>query len=134
MNYEFALDKKALISLIAGSVMIGVLLFLAGWIVGWQWTVAASAESASTKTSDDVAELPKEPVLREDASAPHVETPMSAKPKLFVPKEAVAAPAQANAATAGASQLPIAQPAGDVRIIESTEDETAAANEKLAAE
>jgi septal ring-binding cell division protein DamX len=134
MNYEFALDKKALISLIAGSVMIGVLLFLAGWIVGRQWTVAASAESASTKTSDDVAELPKEPVLREDASAPHVETPMSAKPKLIVPKEAVAAPAQANAAAAGASQLPIAQPAGDVRIIESTEDETGAGNEKLAAE
>jgi cell division septation protein DedD len=133
MNYEFALDKKALISLIAGSVLIGVLLFLAGWIVGRQWTVSA-AETASTTAEDERAALPKEPVLPEEPSAPNVETPKSTNPKLTVPKEAVETPTQPSAAAAP-SQLAAAtaQPAGDVRIIESTGD-AAATDEKAAAE
>lgn len=135
MNYEFALDKKALISLIAGSVVIGLLLFLAGWIVGRQWTAAASAEAASTNTGEEVAALPKEPVLHEDASAPNVETPKSARPKVTVPKEAVEAPTQASAATgAVTTAMHAAQPAGDVRIIQSTADDAAAADANGAAE
>jgi hypothetical protein len=121
MNYEFALDKKSLVSLIAGSVVIAVLLFLAGWIVGRQWTTVATAEAA-TITDDERAALPKEPVLHEDASVPNGDTPKSAKPKITVPKEAVEAPAQASAA---ASQFPSAQPAGDVRVIETTADSAA---------
>jgi hypothetical protein len=123
MNYEYALDKKALISLIAGLVMIGVLLFLAGWVVGRQWTVVA-AENTFANTADELAALPKEPVLHEDASAPNVETARSVKPaKVTVPKEAVETPAQASAAT---SAIAVSQPAGDVRIIESTADDAAA--------
>ena len=137
MNYEFALDKKALISLIAGSVVFALLLFLAGWIVGRQWTASASSETASTSAEDERAALPKEPVLHEDASAPNAETARSAKPKLTVPREAVEAPTQASAATAATttvSHLPAAaQPGGDVRIIASTED-AAAADDKAAAE
>lgn len=134
MNYEFALDKKALISLIAGSVVIAVLLFLAGWLVGRQWTVAASAEAASTNPGHEAAALPKEPVLHEDASAPNLETPKSVKPgKLTVPTEAVAAPAPPSAAAA-TTRLPAAQPVGDVKIIESTADDAAAAGANAAAE
>jgi cell division protein FtsN len=132
MNYEFALDKKALISLIAGSVVIAVLLFFAGLIVGRQWTVVPSAEAANTTADNETAALPKEPVLHEEASAPNAEAPKSVKPKLTVPKEAIEAPTQPTAAaTTAASQLPAAQPVGDVRIIESTADDaTAARNEK----
>jgi hypothetical protein len=131
MNYEYALDKKALISLIAGLVMIGVLLFLAGWVVGRQWTVVA-AENTSANTADELAALPKEPVLHEDASAPNVETARSVKPaKVTVPKEAVETPAQASAAT---SAIAVSQPAGDVRIIESTADDAAASEGERAAE
>lgn len=140
MNYEFALDKKAVISLIAGSVVISVLLFLAGWVVGHQWTVAASTEVASTTTSDERAALPKEPVLHEDAAAPNVETARSAKPKLTVPKEAVEAPPQASAAASAATSaaatraMPAAQPVGEVRIIESTADDAATEPDAKAAE
>ena len=135
MNYEFALDKKSLISLIAGTFVIGVLLFLAGWIVGRQWTVVTTAEAASTTADEERAALPKEPVLHEDASAPNVQTARSVKPKLTVPKEAVEAPAQASAATsATGSAMPAAQPAGEVRIIESTGDAAADGQEKAAAE
>jgi hypothetical protein len=131
MNYEYALDKKALISLIAGLVMIGVLLFLAGWVVGRQWTVVA-AENTSGNTAGELAALPKEPVLHEDASAPNVETARSVKPaKVTVPKEAVETPAQASAAT---SAIAVSQPAGDVRIIESTADDAAASEGEKAAE
>jgi hypothetical protein len=135
MNYEYALDKKALISLIAGSVIIGVLLFLAGWIVGRQWTVAASAETASTTTGDERDALPKEPVLHEEAPAPNVETAKSSvKPsKLTVPKEAVEAPATSSAATSAATNaMAAAQPVGDVRIIESTADDATAAADAAA--
>jgi cell division septation protein DedD len=137
MNYEYALDKKALISLIAGSVMIGVLLFVAGWIVGRQWTVAASAETASTTSGDERVALPKEPVLREEASAPNVETAKSSvKPaKLTVPKEAVEAPAPSSAATSTTTNpMAAAQPVGDLRIIESTADDAAAGDANAAAE
>lgn len=135
MNYEFALDKKALISLIAGSVVMALLLFVAGWVVGRQWTVAASTEVASATTNDQRAALPKEPVLAEEPAVPNPETTKSAKPKLTVPKEAVEAPptqaAATNAATgAVTSALPTARPVGDVRIIESTADEASAADEK----
>jgi len=127
MNYEFALDKKALISLIAGSVLIAVLLFLAGLIVGRQWTVVVSAEAASKSTDEERAALPKEPVLHEeDASAPNTGTPRSIKPKVTAPQEPAAAATQASAA---AAQPPASQPAGDVRIIESVTDNAAQPDE-----
>jgi len=127
MNYEFALDKKALISLIAGSVLIAVLLFLAGLIVGRQWTVVVSAEAASKSTDEERAALPKEPVLHEeDASAPNTGTPRSIKPKVTAPQEPAAAATQASAA---ATQPPASQPAGDVRIIESVTDNAAQPDE-----
>jgi len=102
MNYEFALDKKALVSLIAGSVVIGVLLFLAGWIVGRQWTVTASTEVAATTTDAERAALPKEPVLHEEPSAPNSDTPGSVNPKVQLPSQLPATTPEAAHATAAA--------------------------------
>ncbi len=134
MNYEFALDKKALISLIAGSVLIAVLLFLAGLIVGRQWTVVVSAEAASKSTDEERAALPKEPVHHEeDASAPNTGTPRSIKPKVTAPQEPAAA-AAATQASAAATQPPASQPAGDVRIIESVTDNAAGQPDETASE
>jgi hypothetical protein len=130
MNYEFALDKKASISLIAGSVLIGILLFVAGLIVGRQWTVVASAEAASTTTNNERAALPNEPVLNEDASAPKTDTPTSIKPKVTASQE----PAAAATESAAASKLPASQPAGDVRIIESVTDDAATQPDEKAAD
>jgi cell division protein FtsN len=134
MNYEFALDKKALISLIAGSVVIGVLLFLGGLIVGRQWTVVVSAEAASRSTDEERVALPKEPVLHEeDASAPNTAMPGSNKPKVTAPQEPTAA-AAATQASAAATQPPASQPAGDVRIIESVTDNAAGQPGEVASE
>lgn len=134
MNYEFALDKKAVISLIAGSVVMALLLFVAGWVVGRQWTVAASSEVASATSNDERAALPKEPVLNDEAPAPKAAAPTAVKPKLTVPKEAVEAPPQASAAASAAttSAMPAAQPAGDVKIIQSTADDATGSDANVA--
>lgn len=104
MAYDFALDKKAVISLIAGSVVIGVLLFLAGWIVGRQWPFAESPAVAATTTDNERAALPNEPVLKE--AGPAVKTPKSATPKVDPPLQAPTTPTAApQAAHAAATQV-----------------------------
>jgi cell division protein FtsN len=133
MNYEFALDKKALISLIAGTVLIAVLLFFAGLVVGRQWTIVASAEAAKV-TDEERAALPKEPVLHEeDASAPNTGTPRSIRPEVTAPQKPVTS-AAATQGSAAAIQVPASQPAGDVRIIESVTDNAAAQADDAAGE
>ena len=127
MNYEFALDKKALVSLIAGSVVIAVLLFLAGWIVGRQWTVVASAEAASMTTNDERAALPREPVLHDDTTAPNSDTPKIAKPKVQLPSQP---PATTTAEAAQAAAAPLVTD-GQVTII--SEDDAGAANKETEA-
>jgi cell division septation protein DedD len=134
MNYEFALDKKSAVSFIAGLVVIGVLLFLAGWIVGRQWPTAVSADTASTSTPDERSTVPQEPVLHEEAAALNADAPKSAKRNLELPKEpAQTAPPPATAAAAAV--LPGAsQSVGEVRIISEAgkEDASAVDDEKAA--
>ena len=96
MTYDFALDKKAVISLVAGSVAIALLLFVAGLIVGRQWLATDATVMASNKSENEHAALPTEPVLNEDAAAAHPVTP---KPKsaLPLPKQAGETPAEQSA-------------------------------------
>ena len=69
MSYEFALDKKSIISVIAGWIVIGALLFLAGWIVGRQWPTSEAASSPSAAAEEQRATLPSEPLLNDEAPA-----------------------------------------------------------------
>lgn len=130
MNYEFALDKKAVVSVIAGSILIGALLFLAGLIVGRQWSNAPS-ETASTNAEHDRSTLPTEPVLNEEPATPNADAPKTAKPKLPLPKDQAETAPQANVA---AAQPPAGN--GEVKIIEeaATDDAAAAAEEQPQAE
>jgi SPOR domain len=91
MTYDFALDKKAVISLIAGSVVIAVLLFVAGLIVGRQWLGIDSVAVAHAAENERAA-LPTEPVLNEEAAAPPAT--LKARPALPLPKQAVETPAE----------------------------------------
>lgn len=92
MTYDFALDKKAAISLIAGSVAIAILLFVAGLIVGRQWPGADATALASTKAEKERAAAPSEPVLNDEPAAPPA-GPQKATPSLVLPKQAGEAPA-----------------------------------------
>jgi len=102
MTYDFALDKKAVISLIVGSVAIAALLFVAGLLVGRQWLGTDSIAVAHAAENERAA-LPTEPVLNEEAAA-HPSAP-KAKPALPLPKQAGEIPAQQSIPTA-----PVAAP------------------------
>ena len=97
MTYDFALDTKAIVSLVAGSVAIGVLLFVGGLIVGRQWLAPeAAAAIASTKAENE--HTPTEPVLNEEEPAPRsAAAPQKGKPALVLPKQAGETPAEQNA-------------------------------------
>ena len=74
MNYEFSLNKTAVISLIAGSIVCGVLLFAAGLVVGSEWLGTTSATSDAVAKNEE-AEGPKEPVLNDEEAAPKKAAP-----------------------------------------------------------
>lgn len=103
MTYDFALDKKAVISLIAGAVAIAVLLFVAGLIVGRQWH-GTDAVAVASAAENERAALPTEPVLNEEPAAPPA-APQKAKPSLVLPKPAGEAPAE-QGAPAGPAAAP----------------------------
>lgn len=125
MNYEFSLNKTAVISLIAGSIVFGVLLFAAGLIVGSEWLGTAAAATSDAVAKNDDADGPKEPVLNDEAAAPKKSTPpKNSDQKPAAPKEPGAAtePKEAPQATDKHAAVD-----GDVQIIQEADTEANAA-------
>lgn len=79
MNYEFSLNKTAVISLVAGSMVFGILLFAAGLVVGSEWLGTTPATSKAIAKNDED-EGPTEPVLNDEEPTP--------KKKAAPPKDA----------------------------------------------
>lgn len=93
MNYEFSLTKAAVISLIAGAIVIGLLMFGAGLVVGSQWLTGRTASGEAVARNEEP-DLPKEPVLVEDAAAaPKANSPKKLAPDVVVPSKQPVAPA-----------------------------------------
>lgn len=115
MNYEFSLNKTAVISLVAGSIVFGVLLFVAGLIVGSEWLGTASAATSDTMAKNEEAEGPKEPVLNDEEAAPKkAASPKNSDQKPAAPKEPGATePKEAPQATEKQAAVD-----GNVQIIE----------------
>ena len=129
MTYDFALDKKAVIFLVAGSIAIGVLLFLAGLIIGRDWHETDSTAMASAAPENERAALPTEPVLNEETSAPPVSAaPKTARPTLPPAKQATETPLDQRAEPA-----PVAAPGEvpPVKIISEAEPDHAAADQSV---
>jgi cell division protein FtsN len=105
MNYEFSLNKTALVSLIAGCVVISVLLFGAGLVVGSQWT-ASGPSSSEAVAENEQPDVPAEPVLNEkEPTAPKTNSPKKVNPDAASPPKQPAAPApQETAAPAAQAQ------------------------------
>ena len=117
MNYEFSLNKNAVISMIAGSVVFALLLFVAGLIVGSHWLTGEAAGMQSTATKNEKDELPKEPVLAEaEAPAPKSAAPKNVNPEAPQPKPPAAPAATTAAATSQAAVAPLND--GEIKIIE----------------
>lgn len=130
MNYEFSLKKSALVSLAVGCVVISVLFFGAGLIVGSQ-LLSSSAAAADGVAKNEQPDVPQEPVLIEE-KAPTPKSPVA--PKTTAP----AAPQAPPAATAAPEETtpPAVGPAaanGEIKIIqeafaEAANDENAASD------
>lgn len=121
MRYEFALDKKSLISVVAGWIVIGALLFLAGWIVGRQWPMSEVAAAESSGAQEQRAELPKEPLLNDESLARESSAPKKVDAKVAPPAGANVTAPQAVEQAATAAAPP---PANDGRIVIISEAET----------
>jgi cell division protein FtsN len=120
MNYELSLNKTAVISVIAGSIVFGVLLFAAGLVVGSEWLGASSAATSDAIAKKEKAEGPKEPVLNDEEATPKKEKVLlpHADQKPELPKEPGATKPKE------ALQAPQQQAAGDaVKIIEEADAE-----------
>ena len=120
MNYEFSLKKSALVSITVGCVVISVLLFAAGLVVGAHW-LGSSDERSDEIAKNNEPTLPKEPVLNNEKQAapkavpPNTTAPPAVKePGLAAPgSEAVAPPAVATTAAANGEIQIIQEAAAD---------------------
>ena len=133
MNYEFSLNKTAALSLLVCSILISVLLFAAGLLVGSQW-LTSSAAPADTVAKNEQPDVPQGPVLNDEkAPAPQsTVSPPVAPPKPIArtapktPPAAIAAPEETTAVTQAAAAAN-----GEIKIIQ--EAATEAANDQNAA-
>ena len=117
MNYEFSLNKSAVISMIAGSVVFGVLLFIAGLVVGSNWLTGEAAGMQASAAKNEKDTLPKEPVLAEaEAPAPKSAAPKNVNPEAPQPKPPAAPVATAAATTAQAAEAPLTD--AEIKIIQ----------------
>jgi hypothetical protein len=82
MNYEFSLKKSALLAITLACVVMSLLLFGAGLVVGSHWLGGSDAPADATAKNQEGA-LPKEPVLN-DEKAP---APKAAPQKTTAPPE-----------------------------------------------
>src|SRR5215213_10037947 len=134
MNYEFSLNKTAVVSLIAGPIVIGILLFCGGLVVGSQW-LTSNASSREALAKNEQPDVPAEPVLNDEAAAP--KAPKKVNPDAAIPKPAAPASLQQHAVpqppaaqAVAAHAIPQAQTAnGGIEIIqEAAADAPAAAD------
>jgi sporulation related protein len=78
MNYDFTLDRKGMFSVLASTVLLGAILFVAGLIVGSYWTAnepTASASARKTNAANQENALPQEPVIQYNVPQTNVIVP-----------------------------------------------------------
>lgn len=103
MNYDFSLDKKAITLLVAGAALMGILVFVAGLIIGTQWNTTPSETTVATTTPT------RQPVLASQTEQPN----LSKEPALDADDLSEGAEAAAPAATTGAAKpAQVAPPGG----------------------
>ena len=96
MTYDFSFDRKSVFALLAGSLVLGVLLFVAGILVGGNFGEKTPAEQAESKDGAAVegesagqrakqATAPAQPVLLPQPVAPVEDVPVAAGPGVSAP-------------------------------------------------
>lgn len=84
MSYDFSFDKKTVTFLLGGFAFVGIMLFIAGLLVGTNWKAEPPAIAAATVVQPAIAATPapapapQEPVARPDTVKPEADTPIEA--------------------------------------------------------
>jgi cell division septation protein DedD len=136
MSYDFSFNKKTISFLLGGSAFVGIMLFIAGLLVGANWkteptTLAAVTSpqpvAAATTTTAPPAPateaVPKEPVLKAEASTPPIAAPAEvAAPSVAAPASVKQSHSNAPAESRPSLALPplreSAASADEVKIIQ----------------
>jgi len=146
MTYDFSFDKKTISLLLGGLAFVGVMLFIAGLLVGASWTpetpaaapaTLAVGQPAAVATSpapaQTAAPLPNDPVLKggtatPDTSAPGgaADAPGAAPTVAKQAHNALGAAGSASAAGASGAGAPPPGNADDVRLIQEAQPSGAA--------
>ncbi|HEY6350628.1 MAG TPA: SPOR domain-containing protein [Candidatus Angelobacter sp.] len=105
MSYDFSFDKKSVLFILGGSVAIGVLLFFAGFIMGWDR--GEYAARLDMENSDGSSTAQKQPA----SGKPAVETAALAKPQAQTKSTAESDSAQPKPVSAPQAKETSATPA-----------------------
>lgn len=102
MTYDFTLDKKGLVTLLAGWIVMALLLFAAGLIVGTFWLSGSAGTAAtSNRTAANSREaLPAEPVIADESTSSEKAAP---KQESGNGKSEAAKPSQSTSQTSAAT-------------------------------
>jgi septal ring-binding cell division protein DamX len=122
MNYEFSLKKSALVLITFGCVLISVLFFAAGAVVGSHWLAGSDERLGATVKNEEPA-LPGEPVLDEKEPEPKA-VPVKTNTLPPAPPPARAAPDPTETAAQASAAAPAAAD-GEVKIIQEASADSA---------
>lgn len=133
MNYDFSFSKKALSLVLAGSSFVGVMLFVAGLLVGTSWK-AAPNDAAVVAVKQPVAApqpeptvAPQEPVMSAHVAVPEPAAPGAADDAVAAAGGASAPVKQAHANTASVTirrwqaPTPAAPDDDELRVVQEAE-------------
>jgi cell division septation protein DedD len=152
MSYDFSFNQKTISFLLGGSAFVGIMLFVAGLLVGANWkteptTLAAVTSPQPTAAATTTAPpapateaVPKEPVLKAEAATPPVAAPAEvAAPSVVAPASVKQSHSNAPSESRPSLALPPLREgaADDVKIIQradtvAAEDEDAVGSNQLA--
>ena len=127
MSYNFSFDKKTIAFLLGGSAFVGIMLFMAGLLVGANWRTEQPAVAAVTTTGGQPpaaqpapAPQPAEPVLRAPAarqeSNPPADTTAAPDSASSLAKQAHSSAIPQSSGEPSPAKLPISD--GEIKIIE----------------
>jgi hypothetical protein len=142
MSYDFSFSKKTISFVLAGFAFVGVMLFLAGLLIGTNWKAEPNAANVAVKQpaaappAPQPTDTPQEPVMVSDAAIPGAAVPSEAGAS-----SDAASPvrqAHSNAASVNSKRRQTSPPAppndGEVRLIQEAAPTTnIAGQEKLKA-
>lgn len=133
MSYDFSFNKKTISFVLAGFAFVGIMLFVAGLLIGTNWKAAPSAAAVAGKQpaaapAPEPVVAPPEPVMRADGAKPEVVAPSAADTSSNPSAPVKQAHGNAARVTSKRAQAapPVSQEDGELKIIQEAEP---AANE-----